>query len=89
MKVDMRRHFRVARLAGALWFLSWFASYLELVRYHHVTVPHRSSASPIGAVAGNGWKPGVFLQPVLMCSALITVGSLWRSRRASAHVRPR
>lgn len=36
----MKRAIRTTRwVAGVVWFLSWFELYLEVYRYHHVTLP--------------------------------------------------
>lgn len=83
------------RLLGAIWLLSWFGLYLEIYRYHHVTLggmidvlcPSSRSASVAGGFVRNVvlWS---FLAPPL--AAALHICRLTNARgRVSSHVSQR
>ena len=65
------------RVVASMWLFSWFALYLEIIRYHHV------SASRVTAVlsrsGGMSAQPGEFVRSVVACSlvAPIVFAVMW------------
>src|SRR5689334_23183985 len=65
--LGMRKVVRpLADVASGTWFLSWFAPYLEIYRYHHVVLSRIGDVlcPPANAAA----RPGGFLRTVVVCS---------------------
>jgi hypothetical protein len=60
-------------LIGLVWLLSWFALYLEICRYHHVTFGMLLDPGSWFPRAGQRLQPGTFLTSVLVCSAVVPV----------------
>lgn len=75
-----------AQVAAGACFLSWFALYLEIFRWHHV-LPSRL-ASVVWPTAGIN-QPGWFVRTIVACSALAPLVSLtfaaarWKYRARS------
>jgi hypothetical protein len=57
----------IPTLVVGLWALSWLALYLEIVRYHHVSLTHLGG---ILWTSGGGVQPGIFVRAVVVCSVL-------------------
>lgn len=76
----------VRRLAGILWFLSWFELYLEVFRSRHVRLP--GELLPTVPLAGS--HPGGWLQADITTSVvaplLFLAASLFSARRAGSSI---
>jgi len=59
---------RGAQVAAGAWFLSWFALYFEIVRWHHVVSSRLVSV--VWPTAGTADQPGAFVKTVVICSAV-------------------
>lgn len=59
---------RGAQVAGGAWFLSWFALYLEIFRWRHVTPA--GMARVVWPAAAAADQPGGFVRVVVVCSAV-------------------
>ncbi|MDQ6828598.1 MAG: hypothetical protein M3081_07000 [Gemmatimonadota bacterium] len=65
----------IRRIAGIIWFLSWFELYLELFRFHHVAVPAFARALSASPAVVPGGHPGGWLRTDLVCA--VVAPAMW------------
>ena len=74
----------VIEVAAGIWFLSWFALYLEIFRWHHVAFPYLATA--VWPTANSPNQPGGFVRVVVVCS--ITAPFVWLALAALRQMQP-